>query len=193
MTETFLKSFDTVSSNRLYGEEILRGRISCLRTGSLIGEIFMQSVLEDTFRELNSQVCQNTMYKVQPTFKRKVANETPKNAPKMAKPNLASVKQDPATSSIGNNFVTTTKASTDALVNVNQNLTTGEKSFQCSLCGYSSTDSKRNVVRHIDSKHLGTSFTCKTCGASASQKYGLKKHYVTKHGLSEDAARVMVD
>ena len=89
--------------------------------------------------------------------------------------------------------VITSRANADALINASQNLSTGVKSFTCSLCPYGSSH-KSHVKRHIEMKHLpnATVFECQTCGKTTKLKYDLKKHYMTKHGLPEKAAQAMV-
>ena len=88
----------------------------------------------------------------------------------------------------------TTKANPEALINITQNLTTGDKSFQCSMCGYVSNQ-KGTVKRHIDLKHLPKTavFKCQLCEYTASLRFYLKNHYTGKHALPEQAAKAMLD
>ena len=89
--------------------------------------------------------------------------------------------------------VISTKVSPEALVNVTQNLTTGEKNFQCSLCGYVSNQ-KSAVKRHIELKHLPKTvvFNCQLCEYTASLRFHLKSHYTGKHNLPAQAAKAML-
>ena len=86
------------------------------------------------------------------------------------------------------------KASPDSLINITQNLTTGLKSFQCSICNYV-TGQKGTAKRHIELKHLpkDTVFRCQLCDYVAHLKFNLKGHYVSKHSLPEQAAKAMLD
>ena len=89
--------------------------------------------------------------------------------------------------------VISTKVSPEALVNVTQNLTTGENNFQCSLCGYVSNQ-KSAVKRHIELKHLPKTvvFNCQLCEYTASLRFHLKSHYTGKHNLPAQAAKAML-
>ena len=86
------------------------------------------------------------------------------------------------------------KASPDSLINITPNLTTGLKSFQCSICNYV-TGQKGTAKRHIELKHLpkDTVFKCQLCDYVAHLKFNLKGHYVSKHSLPEQAAKAMLD
>ena len=89
--------------------------------------------------------------------------------------------------------VLSSKANPEALVNITQNLTTGEKSFQCSMCGFSSSR-KDTTKRHIELKHLPktTVLKCQLCDYTASLKFQMKRHYTGKHSLPEQAANGML-
>ena len=85
------------------------------------------------------------------------------------------------------------KVSPDSLINVTQSLTTGDKSFICSICNYTSIY-KQSAKRHIQLMHLPktTVFKCQMCEYTTSLKYHLKGHYTGKHGISEEAARKLM-
>ena len=105
------------------------------------------------------------------------------------KPNQSSIPASPA----GEDLLTT-KTDPESLVNITQNLTTGQKSFQCGLCGHTASQ-KGNLKRHIEEKHLpkSTVFKCTICGSIANRKYNLKSHYVTKHSMTDYQAKAMLD
>ena len=90
--------------------------------------------------------------------------------------------------------VMTTQTSADALLNTSQSLTTGDKSYQCSLCTFSS-QAKSSAKRHVELKHLPktTIFKCQLCDFSVNLKFNLKRHYVKTYSLPDQAAKAMLD
>ena len=90
--------------------------------------------------------------------------------------------------------VLTTGPSADALLTSNQNLDTGLKSFQCSMCGYT-TGHKGTVKRHIELKHLpktANALKCQMCEYATNLRFNMKSHYIKKHSVPEQAAATMV-
>ena len=78
-------------------------------------------------------------------------------------------------------------------VGASQDLVTGDKTFSCKFCGFS-TANKANVVRHVNLKHIngGTVFNCNLCEYSTKLKADMKKHYIKKHQLPEAMANAAV-
>ena len=105
--------------------------------------------------------------------------------------NSQGTKQPPAT--LNNVATSVPKPSMDSFISVSQNLTTGEKTFQCTFCGVS-MGSKGNMKRHVETTHIpsATVYKCQTCGATAKEKSNMKKHYMNKHKMPEAAARGML-
>ena len=89
--------------------------------------------------------------------------------------------------------LTKSKANPDALINTTESLSTGQKKFECSLCAYSS-NTKRNVRRHIEIKHIPSStvFKCRMCDHTCNLKHNLKRHYMKVHAMPDDAAQAML-
>ena len=85
------------------------------------------------------------------------------------------------------------RANPESLINITQDLTTGEKCYRCSFCDYSA-GRKDNAKRHIELKHLpkNTVFKCQMCAYTATLKYQLKSHYVSKHSLPDQAVKAML-
>ena len=82
----------------------------------------------------------------------------------------------------------------DSFISINQNLTTGEKVFQCNSCGLS-TPLRTSIKRHVENKHMTSSkvFRCRTCNdVTFNVKSNLKRHYMTKHDMPEPAAAGML-
>ena len=81
-----------------------------------------------------------------------------------------------------------------AFINVSQNMISGQKSFNCAVCGQTaSLDS--SIKRHIKEKHMPSSviFKCQFCEHSCNRKSDLKKHYLRKrHSLTEQQATAML-
>ena len=184
------KFFDSVTglnqSNTLINRS--EGLILCKKTQEQIGSIVCckdtSLTTNKPIRETNHLNCQT---------KRKMNNALPYRQPKAANNGIQNVSKLTGPTAInGPNGLS--PANVEALVNVSQDLSTLKKSFHCSLCTYTSTDCKRNVVRHIELKHLGSStvLQCKTCGATSRLKSNLKAHYMSKHGLNSDAAKAMI-
>ena len=69
----------------------------------------------------------------------------------------------------------------------------GEKSLQCSFCGYQSTYLSA-VKRHLEMKHMPSKvvFPCQTCQKTFKLKQDLKKHYMNIHKMPEPAAKTMI-
>ena len=61
-----------------------------------------------------------------------------------------------------------------------QILKTSEESFDCDKCGSKFTQ-KKNLVRHIQSKHEGVKYACNHCEHQATTKGNLKSHIQRKH------------
>ena len=109
--------------------------------------------------------------------------------------NIAKVTPSPVVASaVDGSLLATTAPSAEAFISISQNLTTGEKSFQCSMCGHNSGQ-KGTVKRHIELKHLPktTVLKCQLCDYSASLRFQLKSHYTGRHSLPEQAAKAMLD
>ena len=166
----------------------ISGKVFHSLTEQMIGFINLQfhqkdAVLKPTSTQLSGQI-KSPKKRLAPAGKRQTSQ--PKA---IYKPT-----QMTESSTIANvDIVTTSKASPDALINATQNLSTGEKNFQCSLCPYSSKN-KGHVKRHIEIKHIpnSTVFKCRMCDKTCNLKYNLKIHYISKHGMPDDAAHVMV-
>lgn len=86
-----------------------------------------------------------------------------------------------------------TQVKPESLINITQNLTTGEKTFQCSMCGYTSNQ-KGAVKRHIELKHVPKQsvYKCQICDYTSKLRFPLKTHYTTKHSMPEEAAKKMM-
>ena len=102
-------------------------------------------------------------------------------------------KQEPVDGSLYNESILVNKVSPESLIQITQNLTTGDKNFQCSMCGYSSNQ-KSATKRHIELKHLPKTsvFKCQLCDVTANLRHNLKVHYTNKHSLPDQAARAML-
>ena len=85
------------------------------------------------------------------------------------------------------------KVTPESLINISQSLSTGERSFQCSMCGYVSNQ-KGAAKRHIELKHLPKTmaFRCQMCEYTTSLRFHLKGHYTGKHNMPEGAAKKMM-
>ena len=85
------------------------------------------------------------------------------------------------------------KVTPESLINITQSLSTGERSFQCSMCGYVSNQ-KSAAKRHIELKHLPKTmaFRCQMCEYATSLRFCLKGHYTGKHNMPEGAAKRMM-
>ena len=186
LAEQVLEFFElNINSSDFDQKRLFEGDVTCANTGGYMGKICISELRNSPSLPKINEPTSNLSPMKSPA-KRKVTNgSVSQMSCKIIKPKVTLNVQNTSA-------VVTSQANPDALITTSQNMSTGEKTFECSLCGYRSTDSKRNVSRHIDAKHLGTKFTCKTCGATAAVKYDMKKHYVTKHGLSKEAAEVMV-
>ena len=81
----------------------------------------------------------------------------------------------------------------ESFISINQNMTTGEKTFQCTFCGLS-TGFKNSIKRHVMTTHIpsATVYECQTCDFKAKEKSNLKKHYMSKHKMPEAAAKGML-
>ena len=115
------------------------------------------------------------------------------NAQKSKTVKLNCQKPLPTKDIVVNRFETTSKADPDALVHATQNLATGDKVFECSVCLYRSGN-RGHVKRHIDIKHLPNSsvFKCRMCEVTCSLRYNLKSHYIKVHNMPDDAAKAML-
>ena len=85
------------------------------------------------------------------------------------------------------------KANPESLLNISQDLATGEKTYRCSFCDYIS-NRKDSARRHIELKHLPSKsvFKCQLCVYTANLKHNLKTR-VKAHSLPEQAAKAMLD
>ena len=86
------------------------------------------------------------------------------------------------------------RPNSESLLSITQNLTTGEKIYQCSFCDYKG-NRKDSAKRHIELKHLpkNTVLKCQLCEFTANLKHNLKKHYTSRHDLPEPAANAMLN
>ena len=86
------------------------------------------------------------------------------------------------------------KPNVESLIIPTQNLQSGEKIFQCSICTVYCSKNKAHVKRHIEIKHLPSStvFKCRMCDVTCSLRYNLKNHYMSKHNMPDDAAKAML-
>ena len=85
------------------------------------------------------------------------------------------------------------QSNVDSFVSINQNMTSGERTFQCTFCRVATT-TKGSIKRHIVNTHLPsvTIYKCESCSATAKEKSNMKKHYMNKHKMSETAANALV-
>ena len=56
----------------------------------------------------------------------------------------------------------------------------GSNSYWCNQCGYSA-QSKIDVVRHIEARHLDLRLQCKFCAAVLKTKRNLQRHIRNNH------------
>ena len=56
----------------------------------------------------------------------------------------------------------------------------GPHHFFCRECGHSSL-SRRDLYRHIESKHVSLVYACKFCGVSIRTTRGLQRHINREH------------
>ena len=55
-----------------------------------------------------------------------------------------------------------------------------QKKFPCKQCDYKATQNG-NLLKHIQSVHIGVKFTCDLCDYEAKEKRYIMKHKKTKH------------
>ena len=63
---------------------------------------------------------------------------------------------------------------------------------KCSKCPYE-TWSKKYLLQHHRNQHANLFVYCAYCGSSFRQKYLLRRHYVSKHGINEETAQRLID
>ena len=188
MSESCWESIEQFHTTKL---DTLLAEIWSSKRGEKIGvmEAFYDSSSENSPgfspTQLNS-LSVNQSPKRKKTFAGPVIQKKPKSKPACL--------QLPVDNSKSNGNFTTIKPSAEALISITQNLTTGEKSYQCTICGQTSS-AKGNVKRHIELKHLPktTVLKCQLCEYTANLKFSLKSHYTGKHSLPEQAAKAMID
>ena len=64
----------------------------------------------------------------------------------------------------------------------------GQSVFECSLCGFNTLLSKRNVLNHVESKHFNGRFTytCEYCYREHTTKNALDKHVSRHHNTKNN-------
>ena len=151
----------------------------------LVGSIEIEELIDK-----GANVSLNTTLSV-PSFqglssKRKIISA--QISPKKPKPLLNPALPDRLADSL-----VVSRANPESLINITQDLTTGEKCYRCSFCDYCA-GRKDNAKRHIELKHLpkNTVFKCQMCAYTATLKYQLKSHYVSKHSLPDQAVKAML-
>ena len=119
----------------------------------------------------------------------------PKHAPaKFGKSNSLSSNVSNSENVANNVASSVPQPNVDSFISVNQNLATGDKTMQCTFCGFS-THLRTSIKRHVENKHMPSCkvFKCQSCeNVTFNQKANLKRHYMTKHGIPEPAAAEML-
>ncbi|XP_059089238.1 broad-complex core protein isoforms 1/2/3/4/5-like isoform X22 [Tigriopus californicus] len=65
----------------------------------------------------------------------------------------------------------------------------GTNTAMCRVCGYTS-NSRRNVKRHVFARHTDIRFSCHFCGKTFTTKGHRQSHYKKVHGLSLSTAQI---
>ena len=199
MKKSFLRISDSLEESRIKIEfnlefmEAFNHMLGSTLSQCVIGEFMKADIVSTDSRVLIGQLSMKNTLEAKPSVKLN-SNDVDMKQIQVTKRKLpAAASSLPSRSKkvFGNisvpcnaESVLTSKANADAMIIINQNLTTGEKSFQCSLCVYSSIH-KSAVKRHVEIKHLPTStvFKCQLCTVTATLKFNMKKHYIKTHWM----------
>lgn len=95
-------------------------------------------------------------------------------------------------SATGNVNSTDSKESSPNNYDILNTFLADDQLHKCTKCSYE-TWSKKYLLQHHRNQHANLFVYCAYCGSSFRQKYLLRRHYVSKHNLSEDVSQGLVE